>query len=120
MPGLRRSLEEDRFTAIVRKSDDVERELRRLGLWQEGPPPAIDATQAYGGLTLPGWLQFTVLPRVRATAAERGAFPAPPQSERRHSISFHFVREYQMWSPRDDSDRLIGLLEELEDLMFRT
>jgi uncharacterized protein YqcC (DUF446 family) len=50
--------------------DAIEAEMRRVGLWQDGPldPGALGFRQPFGAdtMTFVQWLQFVLLPRARA------------------------------------------------------
>jgi uncharacterized protein YqcC (DUF446 family) len=69
----------NRYTKAAASADRIERELRALHAWQDSPPPdsAFDSKAAFFADTMSfyQWLQFVLLPRVRAIVAAHGAFP---------------------------------------------
>jgi uncharacterized protein YqcC (DUF446 family) len=99
---------------VKSKIDEVESEMRRIGMWQ-GQPPAPErlvVTQAFGGdkLSFEQWLQFILIPRVREIIAEGGGFPRGSQ------VSDQAFREWRMWGDMPDVDRLLQLLREFDAL----
>ncbi|MCC4263120.1 YqcC family protein [Oceanimonas baumannii] len=58
----------------------IEHELNTLGWWQNEPPPpgALQSTQPFclDTLSLPQWLQFVLLPRLRDLLAAGQPLPA--------------------------------------------
>ena len=101
--------------AVGRKVDEIEAEMRRIGLWQERPPEAdrLDFERPFGmdKLAFEEWLQFVFVPRVREIVASGGAFPGASQ------VADQAFREWQMHGERDDVDGLLERLREF-DAMF--
>ncbi|AEY01155.1 hypothetical protein GU3_06995 [Oceanimonas sp. GK1] len=58
---------------------DIEQALKALGWWQDAPPSpeALASTQPFcvDTLSLPQWLQFVLLPRLRALVAAGSPLP---------------------------------------------
>ena len=92
-------------------ADEIEAEMRRLGLWREDPPAeeTVLAGGAFGLGTGPfeTWLQVVFVPRLRQVAA--GTFDPPTSS----SVAAQAVRE---WDGYRDRDRLVGLIQQVDDL----
>jgi uncharacterized protein YqcC (DUF446 family) len=86
-------------------ADKIERELRRLNVWQTDPPQeaAFQSKRAFFGDTMSfyQWLQFVLIPRVRNVVAARGQFP--PKSQ----IGAYAVRELDGC---DEANELVTLL----------
>jgi uncharacterized protein YqcC (DUF446 family) len=103
------------YETVSRKVDEIEAEMRRVGVWQAGPPPAerMEFRSAFAADTLAfeQWLQFVLVPRVRGIVAARGQFPSGSE------VADQAFREWKMYGERDDVDRLIELLREF-DAMF--
>jgi uncharacterized protein YqcC (DUF446 family) len=102
----------DKHANVARAVDAIEAELRRLGWWSETPPTAeqMAFTAAFAMDTMPlsKWVQFILLPRVRAIIEQRGAFPASSM------VGAHAVREYD----GQDAGRLVELLSEFDDVVM--
>ncbi|HLL76066.1 MAG TPA: YqcC family protein [Pyrinomonadaceae bacterium] len=100
------------YAAVAAKLDEIEAEMKRIGMWQEQPlPPEQYAfRQAFAGDTMAfdQWLQFILLPRAREIVSTRGRFP--PFSE----VSAQAAREFDT-HPLDTS-RLQTLLYEFDRL----
>ena len=98
--------------AVAAKLDEIEAEMKRIGMWQEQPPrpEQFSFTQAFAMDTMAfeQWLQFVFVPRVREIVATRGAFP--PHSQ----VAVQAVREFDA-HPLDTS-RLHTLLHEFDRL----
>ena len=98
-----------------RQADLIEAELRGLGAWQAEPPPqeVIDNGGAFGMNTMAftQWLQFVLVPRLRAVAA--GTAAVPPGSQ----VGAHAVREFDGWY---EAAGLNQLLIGLDDLVARS
>ena len=99
------------YAAAGRKIDEIEQEMRRIGMWQEQPlaPEAYQFSRAFAGDTMAynQWLQFVLVPRVRQVIEQRGNFPRASQ------VGAQAVREFD---GMDDADRLTQLLSEFDDL----
>lgn len=67
------------YETVVAKIDEIEAEMKRIGMWQAQPlrPEQYTFTRAFAGDTMAfeQWLQFVLIPRVRQIAASRGSFP---------------------------------------------
>lgn len=95
---------------VLRYSDLIEAELRRVGYWQNQPlhPEQMEFKQAFAmdTMTYMQWLQFIFLPRVREAAASN-QFPSSS------SVGAQAVREFD---GAPDADGLITLLSEFDAL----
>lgn len=93
-------------------ADRIEAELRRIGTWQEQPPPpeAFESRVAFFGDTMAfhQWLQFVLLERIRSTVAEQGNFP------QRSQVGVYATRELD---GDPDGGALISLLNEFDDFI---
>ena len=100
------------YAVVAAKLDEIETEMRRIGMWQEQPlrPEQYDFTRAFGMDTMAfdQWLQFIFIPRAREIVAARGKFP--PYSQ----VSAQAVREFDT-HPLDTA-RLQTLLHEFDRL----
>lgn len=98
--------------AVAAKLDEIEAEMKRIGMWQEQPPrpEQFSFTQPFAMDTMAfeQWLQFVFVPRVRDLVAARGAFP--PYSQ----VAVQAVREFDA-HPLDTA-RLHTLLHEFDRL----
>lgn len=98
--------EQARHAAARYLADKLERELKRVGVWQAAPLPeaAYQFQRAFAGDTMAfeQWLQFIFLPRVRTILAERGAFP--PDSQ----VGVYATREFD---GRNEMNVVIGVLQ---------
>ncbi|WMC11439.1 YqcC family protein [Oceanimonas pelagia] len=76
---------------------DIERALKALGWWQTSPPSAaaLASTQPFclDTLSLPQWLQFILLPRLRAMLAAGSPLPSRIAVYPMAVESFREVRE---------------------------
>lgn len=99
---------------VANKVDEIEAEMRRIGMWQSEPPPpeAFENMGAFGQGTMAfeQWLQWVFLARVRQIIAERGRFPD------RSQVADQAYREWKMWGDLPDSERLIDLLREFDGM----
>src|SRR3954454_226579 len=94
----------------ARVADHIEAELRALGAWtapDQEPPPPVGAFGA-PNLSFSQWVQFTLLPRVRAIAD--GAAEPPAES----NAGARAVREYDGY---DEADPLVSALLDLDKLV---
>jgi uncharacterized protein YqcC (DUF446 family) len=95
---------------VAQYADQIQAEMRRIGLWQNQPlhPEQMDFKQAFAMDTMAfsQWLQFIFLPRVRE-AAESNNFP------RSSSVGAQAVREFDGFT---EADQLITLLSEFDAL----
>ncbi len=93
----------------------IEREMRAANMWSESPPPP-EAFQfrrpfAMDTMAFDQWLQFVLLPRLRACAT--GAAEFPPNS----SVAPVFVREYDGRDEDPAFVRLSALVHQLDELI---
>ena len=90
--------------------DQIEQEMRRIGLWQVAPlrPEQMNFKQAFAmdTMTFAQWLQFVFVPRVREAVATN-SFPSSS------SVGAQAVREFD-GSP--DASDLVNLLCEFDAL----
>lgn len=81
------------FAAIA---DRVEAELRGLGAWTASPPSpeALETGGAFGlqSMAFTQWLQFVLVPRLRAVAAGTSD---PPTTSQVHAQA---IREFDGWA----------------------
>jgi uncharacterized protein YqcC (DUF446 family) len=102
------------YSEAERKISEIEAEMKRIGYWslEELPEEAYDFQQAFAMDTMAfsQWLQFVLIPRVRAIIEEKGDFPSESM------VGAQAVREF-------DGDAtasgLVTLLGEFDDL-FRS
>ena len=94
-------------------ADEIEAELKRIGWWMPDPPDeeTVLAGGAFGmnAVAFPTWLQVVFVKRLRQAAA--GEFEIPRSS----SVSTFATREFDGY--REDVDRLMNLLYEVDDLV---
>jgi uncharacterized protein YqcC (DUF446 family) len=101
---------------VAAKVAEVEGEMRATGLWQDGPLRAeqYGFRQAFGADTMSfaQWLQFILVPRVKAIIESGGEFP--PKSQ----VGDKAFREFVMWPSQGDLDveKLVRLLNEFDAL----
>src|SRR5690606_19876383 len=98
---------------VARSIDAIERELRRMGVWQEEPPaPALFAfTMAFAADTMAftQWLQFVLIPRVRSLIETEGGLPS------RSEVGARAAREFDGVDEATDLVRLLGEFDALFD-----
>jgi uncharacterized protein YqcC (DUF446 family) len=103
------------YEEASQKIDAIEGELKRLGRWEQTAPPpeAFEHMGAFGSHTMAfeQWLEFVLIPRVRAIITAQGSFPSSSQ------VSVYAIRE---WDGVPDVDRLLTLLREFDDLFERS
>jgi uncharacterized protein YqcC (DUF446 family) len=96
--------------SVLRYADQIEAEMRRIGMWQTEPlrPKQFKFKQAFAmdTMTFAQWLQFIFLPRVREAAA---ANDFPSSSD----VGTQAVREFD---GNAEADGLINLLAEFDAL----
>lgn len=99
------------YRVVAAKIDEIEQEMKRVGLWQEAPlaPEQYEFTRAFGMDTMSydQWLQFVFLPRVREIISTRSKFPTSS------SVGAQAVREFDTYP---NAERLISLLSEFDTL----
>jgi len=100
------------YSAVAAKLDEIEEEMKRIGLWQEKPlaPEQYNFTSAFAmdTMSFDQWLQFIFVPRVRGIISAGGRFPASS------SVGAQAVREFDT---HPNAQRLITLLSEF-DMLF--
>jgi uncharacterized protein YqcC (DUF446 family) len=99
------------YRVVEAKVDDIEREMKRVGLWQDKPlsPEQYNFSSPFAMDTMSydQWLQFVFIPRVREIIRTEGKFPASS------SVGAQAVREFDTYP---DAQRLISLLSEFDRL----
>ena len=99
------------YGVVAAKLDEIEQEMKRVGLWQEGPlePERYNFSSAFAmdTMSFDQWLQFIFVPRVRGIISEGGKFPASS------SVGAQAVREFDTYP---NAQRLISLLSEFDSL----
>ena len=97
------------YGIVKGKIDEIEAEMKRLGMWQDKPLPddAYGFRQAFGMDTMafPQWLQFILIPRVREIISEKGQFPSSSE------VGIKAIKEFDQ-IPK--ADQLIRLLNEFD------
>jgi uncharacterized protein YqcC (DUF446 family) len=103
----------DIYVQAERKISEIEAEMKRIGYWSLEPLPeeAYDFQQAFAMDTMAfsQWLQFILIPRVRAIIEEKGDFPSESM------VGTQAVREFD---GDETASGLIKLLSEF-DALFR-
>ena len=98
--------------AVLSKLDEIEAEMQRVGLWQNGPlePDQYDFRAAFAmdTMTFTQWLQFIFIPNVRGAAA-MNKFPSESQ------VAAQAIREFDTLP---EASQLTNLLSEF-DALFR-
>jgi len=99
------------YGVVAAKLDEIEEEMKRVGLWQEKPlaPEQYNFTSAFAmdTMSFDQWLQFIFVPRVRGIISAGGGFPASS------SVGAQAVREFDT---HPNAQRLITLLSEFDRL----
>jgi uncharacterized protein YqcC (DUF446 family) len=102
------------ISAVLKKIEDIEAEMKRSGFWQDEPLPEEKYTfqQAFGAdtMTFPQWLQFVLVSRVHQIIAEKGNFP---------NSSMVAVQAAAVFADNDKVRDLIKLLAEFDALFNR-
>jgi uncharacterized protein YqcC (DUF446 family) len=102
---------------VGEKIDEVEAEMRRVGLWREAPLEAekYNFRQAFALDTMAfvEWLQFVFIPRVHEILAAGGELPAKSE------VGAQAFREFVMYPAYDEAltERLLSLLKEFDRLV---
>jgi uncharacterized protein YqcC (DUF446 family) len=93
-------------------ADEIETEMRHLGLWSENPPSeeTVLAGGAFGlgTVAFDNWLQVVFVLRLRQVAT--GDFDLPSSS----AVGAQAVRE---WDGYQDRDRLLDLIHQVEAIV---
>jgi uncharacterized protein YqcC (DUF446 family) len=104
-PGRR----ERELSAVI---DGLEKELRRVQLWELEPPSEhlLESSQPFcvDTLALSQWIQWLLIPRMRRILAGDGVLPT------RSAIS-PYAADY--FEHLDDGDALLALIERLDGLI---
>ena len=99
---------------VGRLADEIEAEMRRLGLWSDSPPAEADvlAGGAFGqrAVSFEQWLQVVLIARLRAVAA---GTMEPPRSS---SVGTQALRE---WDGIHEYEHLGSLLSKLDGVIVR-
>jgi len=102
--------DEDRRARLGELADEIEAEMRRLGVWSESPPSEERVLEggAFGHGTVPFeyWIQVVLLTRLREVAA--GEIPIPGSS----SVGVQAAREWD--TAGYDTLRLSELVTEVD------
>ena len=93
-------------------ADEIESEMRRIGLWMDEPPSEEEVLKGgafgLGTVAFDTWVQVVFVTRLRQAAD--GAFPLPETS----SVGAQAARE---WDGAVDRDRLQQLIFEVDELI---
>src|ERR1044071_6637609 len=95
---------------VAEKIEEVEAEMRRAGLWREGPleEEKYDFRQAFAMDTMAftEWLQFVFIPRVKQILESGGEFPSKSE------VGAQAFREFVMYPAYEEArtERLLKLL----------
>jgi uncharacterized protein YqcC (DUF446 family) len=102
------------YSKAERKISEIEAEMKRIGYWSLEPLPeeAYDFRQAFAmdTMTFAQWLQFILIPRVRAIIEEKADFPSQSM------VGTQAVREFD---GEATASGLVILLGEFDDLFRR-
>lgn len=102
-------------SAIGRMAGLVEREMRRVGMWDEGADPVDPGTirTAFGGdqMSFERWLQVVLVPALHEVGA--GQRPVPTGSQ----VAVRAAREWTWGDPPWEVDGLLDLLRRLDQLV---
>jgi uncharacterized protein YqcC (DUF446 family) len=106
----------ERCDAVLAQLDAIEREMKRIGYWEEEPPD-LQAEVAAGTirsfLDAPSfelWLQCIFLANARA-AARNGALPSESQ------VGLMAMRQYDYHSHDEDAQPLLKLLHDFDAIV---
>ena len=117
---------------IENKINEVEAEMKRIGLWQAEPLPesAYDIKEAFGAdtMTLAQWIQFILIPEVRRKIASN--IPLPELSQ----VGTYAAQQYLFFRPTDNDpsvfetegsidrkeSKLVHLLQEFDALINKS
>jgi len=104
----------DKYSLIDNKATEIESELKRINRWASTPlpPEKFENMGAFGSntMTFEQWIQFILLQRIHQVIEAKGQFPSQSQ------VGTYAIRNYDGDS---DADRLVQLLNELDDLITR-
>ena len=85
-------MNQDLYTRVTQKIADIEAEMKHIGYWSQEPLPedAYDFRQAFAMDTMafPRWIQFILIPRVKAVIEQCGQFPSESM------VGMQAVREF--------------------------
>jgi len=99
------------YKVVGAKLDEIEREMKRVGLWQETPlkEEQYNFRRAFAMDTMSydQWLQFVFIPRVKEIINTKGKFPLSS------SVGAQAVREFDTYA---NAQALISLLSEFDRL----
>jgi uncharacterized protein YqcC (DUF446 family) len=94
----------DIYTSAITKANEIETELKRLNRWsiEPLPPDKFENMGAFGSdnMTFEQWLQFILIPRIRAIVEVKGDFP------RGSMLTSYAIRVF-------DGDSEVGALRDL-------
>lgn len=93
--------------------DEVESELKRLDLWEQQPPPARAFASpnpfCFDTMSVPQWLQWVFIPRMRETLSM--GLPLPADCQVAPAVELYFA------DVGGDSGELVALLAQFDELM---
>ena len=102
----------DVYQRLANKADELEDELRRLNRWQHFPLSSdkFQDMGAFGSntMTFEQWIQFVLVPRIDHIVLNKGELPADSM------LATYAVR---VFDGDPDASTLIGLLNEIDDLI---
>lgn len=107
--------ERDRIQGLPDMLSQLEAELRRLELWATTPPPEEALTSRLpfccDTLSFPQWLQFVFLRRMRRLTESGASLP--------QACGIAPMAEEWFAASQTDSGRLLGILQNIDDLLTR-
>jgi uncharacterized protein YqcC (DUF446 family) len=102
------------YDVVAIKLDEIEQEMKRIGMWQSTPlpPDAMDFERPFAGDTMAfeQWLQFVFIARVRHIIDTKGKFPGSSQ------VADQAFKEWKMWGDKENTDTLIEDLRSFDAL----
>lgn len=113
-----------RAKAIEAQVEKIQVEMKRIGFWQDEPLPddAYDSKQAFCSdtMSLPQWLQFVFVPRIKDILATDGEWPGSSEVGIYASQQFSFFRPVSGESGTLETQATIGGVEQhLIDLLYQ-
>lgn len=91
--------------SIENKINEIEKEMKHIGLWQDAPLPisAYDIHEAFGAdkMSLAEWLQFVFIPEVKKTLKTEGLWPKLSQ------VGVYATQQYLFFSPDPDNKNVL-------------
>jgi len=96
------------ISAILAKLDEVEREMKAIGFWDDGPAP--EESGNFVEMEFAPWLQWVFLPNARKAAEEDGL---PEKSD----VGVIALRQYDYHSHVPEAEQLLRLLFAFDKLL---